>query len=345
MLSASTKSLAVELLVELLKAYTPSGEEARALGVLQRYAEELGYEEVYVDEVGNFVAERGEGARVALVGHVDTVAGFLEVREEGGEVWGRGAVDAKGPLAAMMVGGSLAEGVRVVFVASVGEEADSRGAKALLGRLRAEHIIVGEPTNLDGIAIGCRGSCRLSLECRSPGGHAATPQADSACRTLLEVLGELSSHDGYTFAPVFLCCEKSGDNVLPKRARAEVNVRIPVGKSSEQLKELLKDLRCGWELSDCSEPFQTSPSNPVARSLARALSSMQLKPRYTVKLGTSDMNILGKITKNIAEYGPGRAELSHSEEERISLEEYFLGIEAYSRALTELGKLSVKHRE
>ncbi|MCX8196577.1 MAG: M20/M25/M40 family metallo-hydrolase [Acidilobaceae archaeon] len=345
MLSASMRSLAVGLLLDLLRTYTPSGEEGRALGILEKYAEELGYDRAWVDGVGNFVAEAGRGVSVALVGHVDTVEGYLEPKEEGGEVWGRGAVDAKGPLAAMMVAGALAAeqgGLKVIFVASVGEEADSRGARALAEELKADHLIVGEPTGGDGIAIGCRGSCRLLLECRASGGHASSPQVgDSACEKVMKVLSALSSHEGYTFAPVYLCCERAGGNVLPKRGRAEVNVRIPVGKSSEDLRKALSGIECSWELSDCSEPFMASPSSPVARALARALSSMGKRPRYSVKMGTSDMVILWRVTKSIAEFGPGRAELSHSEEERISLEEYFLGIEAYVRALRELGKLGM----
>ena len=87
-----------ELLLRLVKTYTPSGRENRLHDILSEIVEEFGYEEKHVDEAGNFIASYGEGMPILLASHIDTVPGELKAYFDGERVYGRGAVDAKGPL-------------------------------------------------------------------------------------------------------------------------------------------------------------------------------------------------------------------------------------------------------
>ncbi len=119
-----------EVLLRLLEAYSPTGREDEAREVLVEVSRALGLN-VRVDGVGNVLATKGGGERVWLVGHYDTVPGRLPVRKIDGRIYGRGAVDAKGPLSSMLVAASLAE-APVTVAALVGEEGDSRGARHLL---------------------------------------------------------------------------------------------------------------------------------------------------------------------------------------------------------------------
>src|SRR5216683_6349839 len=85
-----------------------------------------------IDEAGNAVGEIGDGPRhVVLLGHIDTVPGEIPVHVEGDELVGRGAVDAKGPLAAFVAAASQpVVGVRVTVVGAVEEESPtSAGAR------------------------------------------------------------------------------------------------------------------------------------------------------------------------------------------------------------------------
>src|SRR5438094_8360375 len=89
-----------ELLHSLVRVPSVTGDTDAAVAAFVQACAARGME-AFRDEAGNAVATAGRGPReILLVGHVDTVAPPLPVRVEGGTLWGRGAVDAKGPLAA-----------------------------------------------------------------------------------------------------------------------------------------------------------------------------------------------------------------------------------------------------
>lgn len=99
---------AVEFLKGLLSLYSPSNREASLAEHLAEKMSALGFA-VRIDEVGNVIGEWPSNSQLAIrpspllfLGHIDTVPGFIPVRVEGGRLYGRGAVDAKGPLAAFV---------------------------------------------------------------------------------------------------------------------------------------------------------------------------------------------------------------------------------------------------
>ena len=97
---------AVNLLSQMVKIYSPSGKEGKISLFLADEMKKLGLS-VHRDEVGNVIGQIGEGSPVVLFcGHMDTVEGVIPVRVEDGHLYGRGSVDAKGPLAAMIVAAS-----------------------------------------------------------------------------------------------------------------------------------------------------------------------------------------------------------------------------------------------
>ena len=93
------------------------------------------------------------------------------------------------------------------------------------------------------------------------------------------------------------------------------------------------------EVVDRMRPAIVKPSSPVPRALARALSRQGIKPKYVKKRGTSDMNVLIEVSKSIAAYGPGNAELSHTFEEVMDANDLEIGIKVYTNAVNELLKL------
>ncbi|MEM0340443.1 MAG: M20/M25/M40 family metallo-hydrolase [Acidilobaceae archaeon] len=351
MLDVSTKSKALGLLTKLLEAYSPTFHEEQAVRTLEEELLNLGYEHVEIDGVGNLIAETGKGSiTVLLAGHIDTVEGQIPVKIEGDRVYGRGAVDAKGPLAAMAVAGllatSLISDLKVVLAALVGEEGPSHGAQFFVTRqLDVDAIIVGEPTGLEGIAIGCRGSARIVIECRSSGGHSASPSIySSACEDLVSLWQIIKSRtpNGYTSTLLQLECGDSRFNIVPRYGKMVVGVRVPVSGTLESFLQALStefSERCSYKVDSYTKPFMGKPGNPIARVLARALALRGLKPRFVVKHGTSDMVILASLTDSIAEYGPGDPTLSHTDLEWIELNEFYTGIEVYRDALLEFVKM------
>lgn len=322
-----------EVLLRLLKVYSPNGEERVLEDTLLKIARELGLE-AKSDSVGNVIAGR-EDAEVALVSHYDTVPGELEVARVGSELRGRGAVDAKGPLASMLVAASKSR-YPVMVIALVDEEGESRGAMTLSERLIPPYIIIGEPSNSTGVVVSYRGSARLILECRSRGGHSSHP-GESAVDKLLEALDELRefSFPGASLS-IIRISGGSSFSVLPRYALAELDLRFSRrGDAQLILRELSAQLSdgCSIQLMRVTEPVSVRPIDPVPRALVRAVISSGGKPRLLRKYGTSDMNILAEKVRSIAAYGPGNSELAHTDEEKVSEEELEFSVGVYIKAI------------
>jgi LysW-gamma-L-lysine carboxypeptidase len=121
-----------------------------------------------VDAIGNAVGNRGAGPRhLVLLGHIDTVTGDIPVHQQDGCLYGRGSVDAKGPLACFTAAAARVEvpsGWRLSVIGAVGEEGDSRGARYLCQNMTPpDMVIIGEPSGWTGYP-GYKGSlCSLPV--------------------------------------------------------------------------------------------------------------------------------------------------------------------------------------
>ncbi|MFO7834416.1 MAG: M20/M25/M40 family metallo-hydrolase, partial [Halohasta sp.] len=167
-----------KLLTELVSIPSVSGNETEAAEALAAFFEGHG-REVWLDEIGNVRAPGDD--TVLLTSHIDTVPGDIPVEikqgEEGPELWGRGSVDATGPLAAMAI---AAVETGASFVGVVGEESTSRGAWHLIENREApEAIINGEPSGWDGITLGYRGLLEGTYVATSESGHTSRPDPNA----------------------------------------------------------------------------------------------------------------------------------------------------------------------
>ncbi len=354
----SLARLAVDMLIDVLKAYSPTNHEERAINILKYYANELGYEDVVVDSAGNLIASYGSGSTsISLIGHIDTVPGELPVQFDGVVVRGRGAVDAKGPLVAMFIGASLArrfidvKRFRVYAIAVTGEEGDSRGAKNLIRNgFKSNGIIIGEPSN-NSIVIGYRGSIKMKIVCRGVGGHSSSPPAGpSACDKLIELWSMIRSKYreykamGISASLIYLKCGEEHSSIHPRYGESIIDVRISVDRSVNdvinELSNILNAYPCEYRVLDYTNPVRVSINNAIVRSITRSLVKLGIRPRFTYKLGTSDMNLLYPIaTRNIAAFGPGKSELSHSDGEEIGVNEIINGTYIYMNTIVEFTKI------
>ncbi len=315
-----------------MSVYSPSGREEEAVKVLKEWFDENGIE-AWVDRYGNLLASKAGRKRhykIALVSHIDTVEGFWEPKLEGDRVSGRGAVDAKGPLTAMAFALSKVEG-DVVFIAAVGEEKDSRGARGIKSYMTFDYVIIGEPSNHK-VVIGYRGYMWVKARCLAKGGHASSPEVgESAIDKALRCVNEIREASNAVVSVTRLC---GGDeiNVLPREVELWLDIRY---EKDFDLPNCCDEMK----IVDQMRPAIVKPSSPVPRALARALAMQGVKPRYVKKRGTSDMNVLIEVSKSIAAYGPGEAELSHTFEEVITSKDLELGARVYLNAVRELLKL------
>ncbi|MEM1736771.1 MAG: M20/M25/M40 family metallo-hydrolase [Ignisphaera sp.] len=354
MINASIRNLAIDMLLDLLKIYSPPRREGQAIELLKKYAEELGYEYIETDGAGNLIAGYGEGNTIlASVGHIDTVPWEIPVKFDGYTVSGRGAVDAKGPLVAAFIGFALAKDMidrkrfKVYAIAAVDEEGDSLGAKHLLkSGFRADGLIVSEPSNGNGVVVGYRGSMRIRIVCTGSGGHSSSYSEDSACEKLISIWQRLRSNYGVidvkrnTASLLKLFCGEDAP-INPRYGESIISIRISIDGDILNLKTDINNIindfsNCNWYILDYTKPIRTSVNNPVARALTRAIIKNGLRPRILYKYGTSDMNILyPEVSQNIAAYGPGRSELAHTAVEKISVDELLQGIEVYRAVVGE----------
>ncbi|HQY91957.1 M20/M25/M40 family metallo-hydrolase, partial [Caldilinea sp.] len=192
---------AVDLLRGLVAIPSLSHQEAEASAWLAGQMRAAGYDRAFVDTAGNAVGELGaaDAARViVLLGHIDTVPGDIPVRieatAEGDVLYGRGSVDAKGPLAtfvaaAARVGSTWAHahGVRLVVVGAVEEEAaTSKGARFIRDRFEGVQepqplaCIIGEPSHWTRVTLGYKGRLLVEMEAAQPMAHTAGPDAGVA---------------------------------------------------------------------------------------------------------------------------------------------------------------------
>ena len=195
------REAAVALIQGLLSIPSLSRHESAASQWLVGQMQHAGYDRAFVDAAGNAVGELGaqDASRViVLLGHIDTVPGDIPVRIEnrpnGSVLFGRGSVDAKGPLAAFVAAGSRLgaawakqTGARLVVVGAVEEEAaTSKGARFIASRFNGQTepvpmaCVIGEPSHWHRFTIGYKGRLLLDLKARQAMAHTAGPDASIA---------------------------------------------------------------------------------------------------------------------------------------------------------------------
>lgn len=339
------------LLHDLVAIPSLSGQETEAVNWLVERAAALGYA-AHVDPAGNAVATRGSGSReILLLGHIDTVPGEIPVRVEDGVLYGRGAVDAKGPLAAFVAGGAAAElpeGVKLTVIGAVGEESyGSPGATWLRDHYPVPAaVVIGEPSGWDGVVLGYKGSIGFTATVERGITHSAGP--DSTASELLfdfwrAVTDWLSDYNG-EIEPGFNSLDgtlrslDSGNDGLHEWASTGVTFRLPPGTASESVREEMNRIagehgvNLNWSFN--AEAYRTDRKSPLVAPFLAAIRAAGGKGRLKVKTGTADMNIVGPAWGcPIIAYGPGDASYDHTPNEQISLAELDLGAAVLTRAI------------
>lgn len=343
------------LLEALLAIPSPSGQEDAVAACLVRQMTVRGFE-AHRDEAGNVVGAIGDpeaGRELVLLGHMDTVPGLIPMREENGKLYGRGAVDAKGPLAAFVLAAARVapalSGSRIVVIGAVEEEAHGRGARHLARARQAPTCaIIGEPSDWQGVTIGYKGMLNFDYELLQPGGHSAgeTPgPAERAVRLWNNLMMYAAQRNGGrsgrfdTVDPALrdFCTFSDG---LNDGVRMNVVTRLPPGLSAadvrREIEQWCNGARVTFHPSD--PPFQAEKNTPLVRALLRAIRARGGKPRFKLKTGTSDMNIVGPAWGcPIVAYGPGDSALDHTPDEHIEVAEFLRGVAVLTKTLEMLG--------
>lgn len=343
---------AIALLRRLVEIQSHSGQERAAAEFLVGEMTGLGLW-ARIDGAGNAVGEtRGSGGEIVLLGHMDTVPGEIPVRIEGNVLHGRGAVDAKGPLAAFVMAAATARlprGIGVTVIGAVEEEcATSKGARFAATTHRPRVCVIGEPSAWDAVTLGYKGRLLVQYELERPCGHSAGPNesaADCASAWWQGVRRSVDERNQGIAGPfkqiqAGLRSINTESDGLHERVRAIAGFRLPPESDHAWLEEL-----CRRDAGDAAVTFSGHERayvgdrhSPIVRAFTSAIREAGAVPRVLVKTGTSDMNVVGPVwdCPSVA-YGPGDSALDHTPEERLDLDEYLRSITVLRAVLERLG--------
>jgi acetylornithine deacetylase len=323
----------VELARTLIDTPSPTDHEATVGELLAGLLNDLGLEvdrqPVAADRF-NVLATWGAKPRVLFCSHIDTVPPFYGAWEDDEFLYGRGACDAKGIIAAMIVAGErlIDEGIRDFgYLLLVGEETDSIGAKVAnreLKDLGSEVVIVGEPTESRFVRAS-KGALTATVAFRGVAAHSAYPErGDSAIRKLARAVEAIHSASwgedsdlgsGTVNVGVVRGGEKA--NIIPAAAEADLIFRTagPVEPVRRQLEELIAPFDGTIVRAHGNDPLQ--------------MVVPQGEDSVVVAFNT-DAPHLGNLGRPML-FGPGSILDAHTANEKISRKELVAAVETYRR--------------
>jgi succinyl-diaminopimelate desuccinylase len=372
---SDTLNLAKELIAR--RSVTPDDAGCQEL-MIQRL-EQLGFqvERLRFGEVDNFWARRGDAEPLyAFAGHTDVVPTGpeqqwthppFEPTVANGLLYGRGAADMKGSLAAMITAcerfiaahpdhqGSIGflitsdeEGPAVDGTVKVVQHLEARGEKM-------NGCLVGEPTSSavvgDVIKNGRRGSLGGTLTVRGKQGHVAYPHlARNPIHLAAPALAELAAQEwdqGNAFFPATsfqisnIHAGTGATNVIPGELEVWFNFRFSTEVSAEQLQQRVEaildrhglDYELQWQLS--GQPFLTPSGELVEAAIAAVEKVMGLRPELSTSGGTSDGRFIAPTGAQVLELGPLNATI-HQIDERVGVEDLDRLSAMYEQVLEQL---------
>jgi len=344
----------IDTLWGLLEHYSPSCHESEAANWLVSHMKELGFTQSYLDAVGNPIGIIGEGEKeIIFLGHIDTVEGEIELRRDGDLLYGRGAVDAKGPLATFVQAltrlGPI-PGWKMIVIGAIGEEKDSVGARSIVDQYQPNFVVIGEPSNWKRITIGYKGSAKHELYISKDRFHSARSN-DNACEAAFQIWDRIkqwtmqfNANEDQLFNQLQVSLQGfiSGEQTFHDWSKLSISARLPLQISPEEYFQALSKICKPYTIEEMSDaiPAYLAPKNtPLVRSFLAGIRELGEKPGFVRKTGTADMNIVAPVwgCPTIA-YGPGDSSLDHTPHENISIQEYENAIQVIIHSIKKLVK-------
>ena len=364
----------IDLLTGLIACPSITPEEGGAQSVLGTTLEDLGFDverlvsgEAPHGPVPNLLATRGSGGpHFAFAGHTDVVPpgkGWatdpFKAEIKGDLLYGRGAVDMKGAIAAFVAAVARIGDVpgTISFIITGDEEGPAvHGTRALMVRmeergLRPDMILVGEPTSQnrlgDTIKIGRRGSVNMWVDIVGKQAHVAYPhEGDNPITRLFRIgtrLHELELDDGDEwFQPsnlevVTVDVGNSASNVIPGEAHLRLNIRFNVHHQGEELVEKVRAIvdeeapGARFEAMISGEAFLTEPG-PLSDLVGASIQEVTgVTPNLSTGGGTSDARFLHVLCP-IVEFGLLNATM-HKLDEAVAISDIYRLTDVYEGVL------------
>jgi len=351
----TTDEAAIALLIDMVRIYSPAKQEQGIAQCLVQAMARLGFR-AERDEAGNAVGHLGTGPRhIILLGHMDTAPGEPPVRRVGQVLYGRGSVDAKGPLAAFIMAAARATplaNLRVTVIGAVEEETySSKGAHHVVGVYHPDFCIIGEPSRWNRITLGYKGVLQIRYGLRRSMSHTAG-QERGVAEEAVAFWQRLSSwaadrnagQDGpFGRLDASLRGIRSEDDGLQEWVEMFVSFRLPMGADVDALRSAIEARRGLAQIEELNyeQPFRAAKGSALAGAFLNAIRAEGGEPAFVFKTGTSDMNVVGPAWGcPIVAYGPGDSTLDHTPDEHLDLDEYLRSIHVLTRVLQRLASIA-----
>lgn len=368
------REAAIDLVHGLVAIPSLSRQEAVASAWLAAQMRGAGFDRAFVDEAGNAVGELGDASAtrtIMLLGHIDTVPGNIPVRIEGDLLYGRGSVDAKGPLATFVAGAARfgsaaakAAGLRVVVVGAVEEEAaTSKGARFIAARFNGKSdaiptaCIIGEPSHWNRVTLGYKGRLLMDFTADQPMAHTAGPDA-SVAAVVVDYWNWVAAHaarvnDGKDkvfdqLSPSLRRFITSTNDEMHDIVDGQFAWRLPVdfdveafmrelqGQADRQTGGQADRTKFSLKFRGYEKAWRGDRNNPLVRSFLAGVRTVEPAEKlgFVLKTGTSDMNVVGPVWQcPIVAYGPGDSALDHTPNEHLPLDEYWKAVNVVEQTL------------
>ena len=279
-LSSEIKEELINFTQSLVRIESISGEEEKIIHFIAHKMEELGYDEVVIDQMGNLLGRIGNGNKTILFdSHVDTVAvtdaDQWDVPPFSGAIvdgylYGRGSVDMKSSVAASIYAAAQAkklgwtDGKTIYVSCSVFEEdCDGENLKHLFRQLdlRPNQVIICEPSD-NQIALGHKGKAQVTIKTQGVSAHGAAPEKGvNAIYEMAEIIqrvaqrnAELMTHEPPrgSMAMTRISSSAASLNAVPAECEAYLDRRIAPGETEEairrELDQLIQGKKASWEV-------------------------------------------------------------------------------------------------
>lgn len=366
MSAVDTSSPTAQLAIELIGRESVTPADAGCQELIARRLQQLGFviENIQLHDTTNLWACHGRGAPLlVLVGHTDVVpAGPLSLWQtppfqptvRDGVLYGRGAADMKGALAALVVAAeqfvqaSEQHSGTLAFLLTSDEEGSGENGTAPVVKLleqrgtKIDYCLVAEPSSVDTVGdtvkVGRRGSLTGRLTIKGVQGHVAYPhKARNPIHMFAPVLDELCAMEfdrGNEFFPPTsfqvsnINAGTGADNVIPAQLEAVFNFRFSPEVTDEELKQKVDavlarhalaydvDYELTWRLS--GESFLTRGGKLVEAVKEAVKQELHIEPELSTSGGTSDGRFVAKTGAEVVELGPINATI-HKVNEQVKL--------------------------
>jgi len=265
-----------------------TGQEQTFIQLVSNEMSLLGFDRVWIDKAGNAIGEikgNAPGKTILLDAHADTVAvnpedwtyePFGGIIHQG-RIYGRGAADTKGNLAAMIYAAANVDrkmiSGKIIISATVNEEVFEGGSlQVVIDQTQPDYVIIGEATNLN-LNRGGRGRAEIIVQTSGHSAHSSSPEIGvCAVHEMIHLINtietlEMKSHSilgpGSMVLTDIISAPYPGNSVVPNRCRVTFDRRLLVGETIESLEKELRELAnqtsidCKIDLLDAIETTYT----------------------------------------------------------------------------------------